>query len=1350
MTLRSTVRDTGDAGPPSAPSVATDAEAYGLSPMQAGMLFQALLDDGDPARSGFDLEQIHVALDEDVDVDAFSAAWTHVARRHPILSTSFRWEGLPRPEQRPEPDVRVPVEVHDWTGIDEDERSRRRAAFLASDRLRAFDLRRAPLLRVAVFRVAPERAEVVWTFHHILLDGRSFAAVLGEAFEAYQARRRGDPFPLRPARRPYRDYVEWLGGLDARASAPFFRELLRAKSAPTPLPCAEPAARPLPRDGHGEIVRRVDPGTTRRVHEAARRTATTVGTLVHAAWALVLSRLTGDEDVLFGTTRACRRSVLGGDADAMVGLFINSLPTRVRVGDDRTVAELLADLRAQSVAMRPHEHTPLVDVQGASEIPRGLPLFETLLMFDTRELNATLRQVDPRWKARACTVHERPPFPLVLTVFDGDPITIRILFDGRRFRDEAVRRIGAYVETALEGLARDERAKLGDVDVLPPDERRRIVVEWNDTHRDFPGDTCIHEPFERQALARPGAVAVETEGERWTFARLEERANRIAHALAGRGVRRGDCVAVCVERGPDLVASLLGVAKAGAAYVPLDPAYPPERLSLLLDDVRARLAVTQERLRARLACDALLLDGSGAEELASAPATRPPRSAAATDACYVIHTSGSTGKPKGVVLTHRAVLNTFDWVSRTFAVGPGDRLLFVTSPCFDLSVYDTFGALGAGATVVVAGSHRLRDPQALASTLVDARITIWDSAPAALQRLVPFLPGRASDAPLRLVMLSGDWIPLAMPDAVRASFPGARVVSLGGATEAAIWSNWFDVGRVDPRWASIPYGRPIQNARYHVLDRRRRPVPIGVAGDLYIGGECLAQGYLRRPELTAERFVDDPFRPGERLYMTGDRARYFDDGELEFLGRTDSQVKIRGFRVELGEVESVLASLPGVSAAVCTAYADASGQRSLAAYVVGRAGEAIDEMSLKAAVAAKLPDFMVPSHVVVLPALPLSPNGKVDRKALPGPTARAPSAVAVEPRDDLERGIARLWGALLGRTEVGATDNFFDLGGHSLLAVVFVARAEQDLGLRVPLSRLLERPTVEALAASLRPTVTPAPRGRHLVTLNAAGTRPPLALVSGTGGFGFIFRGLASRLGDRQTVHVFNAVGADDDGERCEDDIERIAAVYEPQLLAACPSGPVVLGGYSFGVLVAFELACRLRRAGRDVPLLCSFDGFAPGCPQLLPLPRRVLAHARAIIEADAARRRAYVRDRIVNVERRLLAWAGKPRAPFVEPRDADPATQARLGRVAAALWKARGAYHPRQRLDADLLLIKTSVPTEWLGNRQTDDVYGWRSFVGGRIDVHTVPGEHLRMFANGNDAAMAELVANAVARLGA
>ena len=1315
------------------------AESHALSPMQAGMLFQYVLSEGVSDRGGYDIEQLHIRVQEELDARVLSRAFSYVARRHPILSVAFRWEGVEAPQQLPQPEVTVPVEVLDWREANASELPAMRAEFLTKDRKRGFDLRRAPLMRATLCVRGPKEAELFWTFHHILLDGRSFALVLSEVFDAYEALERNAIPALTPTPRPYSDYVAWLQAQPCTDSLGFFKSLLRGKSAPTPLPLAEPAARPLPRAGAHTVSKFVLDRTARELAEFAERHQTTVAGLVQVAWAIVLYRLTGDSDPVFGVVRSVRRSALQGEAEHMVGLFINSLPMRLALTEERSISELIQSARAQSVALRAHDQVALVDIQGQSELPPGTALFETLLMYENRELNRSLREQDARWNTRVCSLHEQPSPPLTVIVVHDERLELRVVIDRRRYRDGVGERISSYLSSALGSLLQATRIR--DVEVLPAPERQRILFEWNDTARDFSSHARIHELFEAQVAERSDAVAVELEGETLTYRELEARANRVAHALRERGAKPGQYVAVCLSRSLELIVCLLGVAKSGAAYVPIDADYPRDRIAFMLEDAKAELVITEPTFVDRFEQPVLLAQGP---EIANASSERPQPTAAVTDPCYAIYTSGSTGKPKGVVLTHRAVVNTLEWVSRTFEVKPGDRLLFVTSPCFDLSVYDIFGTLGAGATVVIASSECMREPRTFVDAIVSQKITVWDSAPAALQRLSPFFPTHGGQA-LRLVMLSGDWIPLCLPDEVRRSFPAARVMSLGGATEAAIWSNWFPIGALDPRWTSVPYGRPIQNAHYHVLDKRMQPVPIGVAGDLYIGGTCLAQGYLNRPELTAERFMRDPWRPQGRLYMTGDLARYFDDGVLEFLGRADFQVKIRGYRVELGEVEAAIAALPGVREALCAAYTDAGGQKALVAYAVPQPTATLEEASIVKALSAKLPSFMVPSQIILLPAMPVSANGKVDRKALPSPTERSVTTEYVAPQTELEQKLVAIWGELLKRERIGVTDSFFALGGQSLLAVLLVSRIERDLGVRLPLSRVLEHPTIEALAKELGAPVSK--RKGHLITVSNGGSATPLVLISGIGGFGFIFQGLGSHLGNDHPLHVLNAVGADDNDEALEHTIEGVANVYEPQISAACPEGPIVLGGYSFGVLVALELALRFERMGRAVPLIVSFDGFAPGHPRLMPLRERIKVHVKELGRRSHIGRVEYVKARMDRVLSRFRPDVTEKEGTFPTPAVLEPEMEARLTRVADALFAAREQYRPKVKANCDVLLLKASIPFDWSGSI-FDPLYGWRDFVRGKIDTEVVPGEHLHMFRTENDELLAELLRRRLAEL--
>ncbi len=764
------------------------------------------------------------------------------------------------------------------------------------------------------------------------------------------------------------------------------------------------------------------------------------------------------------------------------------------------------------------------------------------------------------------------------------------------------RRLAAVAATA----ARHPERSLSRIDALDDLERERQLHAWNATQRGFMDQALIHHLFERQVQVRPDAIALVFEDRTWTFNELDRAANRIAQSLAQRGIGPGQFVGLVVERSLELVAAMIGVAKSGAAYVPIDTIYPDDRLEFMLQDSGCVAVLASSALVARCpaAVPRLLVDGP--EVLGASDAPLPCR-ATAEDTCYAIYTSGSTGKPKGVVLTHRAVVNTLEWVNREFAVGPQDRLLFVTSPSFDLSVYDVFGALGAGACVEVASARLLADPEALTRRVcgqdgIGGAVTIWDSAPPALARLVNFLPQTATDSPLRLVMMSGDWIPVGLPDQLARVFPQVRVKSLGGATEAAIWSNYFHVDRVDPAWTSIPYGYPIQNARYDILDQHLRPVPPGIPGDLYIGGTCLAKGYLNRPELTAERFIADPHRPGERLYKTGDLARFWADGTMEFLGRADFQVKIRGYRVELGEIEAALCKLPDVQSALCTAYEDASGQKSLAAYVQTPNPQAFCPADAKRRLASALPDFMVPAHLIALRGFPMSSNGKVDRRALPCPSKAARSQAVVEPATPLQTRLRDLWQDVLKRTPIGITDNFFDCGGHSLLAVVMVNQIRKRLGMTIPLSSIVSHPTIEQLAshieaatAAAAPSGAPAGQDDTVVTLNTGNGRPLFFVYDGLGET-LLYRTLAQRLDSM--FRCYGLMPRTLPGiPLAHGSVEEMARHALTAMRRVQPSGPYRLSGLCAGGLVAFEMAAQLERAGEEVDLVM-LESFVPDTPK--------------------------------------------------------------------------------------------------------------------------------------------------------
>ncbi len=1040
-------------------------DAYSVTPLQAGILMHALASPG----SGAYVQQLSCALSGELDEAAFLSAWQRLVDRHTVLRTRFRARGLDEPVQEVLREARLPVEREDWSAMAPEERARRLAAYLEEDRARGFALDRAPLARLFLARTSAASWHLVLTYHHLLLDGWSLVLLLEELLSGA-----GDTPP--PA--PFREYVDWLRRWDGAPAEAFWRRVVGDFSAPTPLAADRPVPPPEERMRHGEARAQLPAAATAALAAAARRHQLTQGTLVAAAWALLLGHLSGEEDLVFGTVTSGRSAGLPG-MERRVGLFINTLPLRLRAGLDAALLPWLRDVQARSAAALRHEHTPLVDVQAWSGVPPGRRLFDSILAFENYPVDAALHRGIGGLAVSGVHFVERIDYPTAVVVTPGEGLGLQMIYDRRMFQPATVARRLEQLRRLLEGIA--ERlgfpgVRLGDLPWLAEAERHQILLEWNDTRLPVAsGGRLIHQLFEERAALEPAAVAVVSGGEVLTYGELDLRANRLARRLRASGVGRGSLVAVHLGRSAGMVVAVLGILKAGGAYVPVEVTLPPVRVRWIAGFLGLRWVVTEtarlDALRAALGdpdLPHLVAVDRETPDVSEAPLAPV---AAPDDLAYIIFTSGSTGTPKGVMVQHRPVLNLIEWVNGTFGVGPDDRVLFITALSFDLSVYDIFGLLAAGGSIHVAAERDVREPARLVRLLAGEPVTFWDSAPAALQQLVPFLPAEPQEAArLRLAFLSGDWIPLGLKDEVAAAFPRVRCVGLGGATEATVWSNVHRIETVEREWRSIPYGRPIRNARYHVLDAAIEPVAVGVAGDLYIGGPVLARGYAGEPELTAGKFVPDPFadEPGAVLYRTGDRARYFADGKLEFLGRLDHQVKIRGFRIELGEIEAALGDHPGVREALVLVREDTPGDRRLVAYVVPAAGPAPDPRELRTWVADRLPAYMVPAACVVLDALPVTANGKVDRKALPTPeSAGAAATVEERPASLVEELVAAQWAQVLHLPDPAAVSldqSFFELGGQSLLATRLVARLREALDVELSLQDLFEAPTVAGLA----------------------------------------------------------------------------------------------------------------------------------------------------------------------------------------------------------------------------------------------------------------------------------------------
>jgi len=1033
-------------------------DLYPLSPMQQGMLFHSLID---PAGGSY-VNQLRVDI-EGLDAGRFLLAWQAVLDRHEVLRSGFLQGETPL--QWVARKAELPLRQLDWRG--RADVAQALDALGESERAQGFDLARPPLMRLVLVRTQDGVHHFLWTVHHLLLDGWSSSKLMGEVLRHYAQQ----PPPAYAGR--YRDYIAWLLSRDARSSESFWRGQLAPLEAPTLLADALPRA-PTGSEGQGHRAFIFDAPRTRLLLEAARRQHVTLNTLVQSAWAMVLGRLTGQRTVAFGATVAGRPSELPG-AEQMLGLFINTLPVVTTLVPGQAAAEWMRALQARNLEVREHEHTPLYDIQRWTG-QGGQALFDSIVVFENYPIDEALKQAAPGGlRFERVVQREETHYPITLTVQQqGETLALGYAFAHERFAAASIDMLMACMVRAIDALAANPALPCGEIELLDAARKQGLAARGaND--RQWPPSEPVHRLIERQALVQPEAPALLCGDQALSYAALNVQANRLAHRLIASGVGPDVKVGIALERGIGMVVGLLAVLKAGGTYVPLDPDYPADRLAHMVQDSGMSLLLTQSALKARFegprAPLALEIDTL---DVGRQPQDNPDVPVHGQNLAYVIYTSGSTGKPKGVGIGHGALLAHVRAAVDFFGLAPAERMLQFSTLNFDGFVEQTFPPLVAGASIVLRGPE-LWDSARLHREIVGHRVTVADLTTAYwLLMAQDFARQPRRDwGVLRQVHAGGEAMPPEGINAWRdAGLAHVRLLNTYGPTEATVTASVLDcTPYVDgelPLPAQMPIGRPLPGRALHVVDAGLQPVPDGVAGELCIGGALLARGYLNRAGLSAERFVADPFsESGGRLYRTGDLVRWQADGQLEYLGRIDHQVKIRGFRIELGEIEALLLAQPDVREAVVVALDSAGGAR-LVGYVSPNRGTAagLDAGVLRSRMAAVLPDYMVPSAVVVLDALPLNANGKIDRKSLPVPQWRGGDAYDA-PRSELETQLAAIWAQVLGADRVGRGDNFFALGGHSLLAMQMVARVQVAMRRESSVVDVFQAPTLSGLAALL-------------------------------------------------------------------------------------------------------------------------------------------------------------------------------------------------------------------------------------------------------------------------------------------
>jgi len=1037
-------------------------DSYPLSPLQQGMLFHDLY----APHSGLYLQQLVCTFPEELNVIAFKEAWQRVIARHPVLRTSFHWEGLNEPLQRVQKHFNLRWVEEDCRAIPLSEQNHRLETYLQNDRQQGFKLTEAPLTRLALFQMGDADYRFIWTSHHAIKDGRSRFILLNEVFSFYEAFCRGKDLKLKHPR-PYRDYIDWLTKEDFNKAEDFWRHMLEGVNTHTPVvvDSISHSTSDQTSEEYEKQETRLSDNLTGALQSVAKQHGLTPNTIFQGAWALLWSRYSGEQDVVFGASRGCRRSGIQG-AESMVGLFINTLPVRISVTPNTHLLPWLKELRSKWIAMRDYEHTPIIEIQKWNDIPAGTPLFESILSFENYDLTSAMQAQGGEWINREFESITFTNYPIAVYGYLGSELLIEIVYNRRRFEDRTITRMLGHIEILLESIIANPEQRLSDVRMLTDQEQHQLLVDWNDTQIDYPKDQCIQELFEGQVEKTPDSIAVVFEEAAVTYRELNRRANQLAHHLQGLGVGPDVLVGICVKRSLEMVVALLGVLKAGGAYVPLDPMFPTERLALMLEDAQVAVLLTQKDLVSTLPethGTVICMDQEWQIVASQQIEGDPFNEANAEHLAYVIYTSGSTGKPKGVQISHRALVNFLYSMIKEPGLTDQDVLLAVTTLSFDIAMLELLLPLIVGARVVIASSQEALDGNRLLNRLTDCGATVMQATPVSWRLLLAV--GWQGDDHLK-ILCGGEALPRDL--ATQLLQRSDSLWNMYGPTETTIWST---VTKLDDQEGPVLIGFPIANTQIYILDEHLQPVPVGIPGELHIGGDGLARGYLNRPELTAERFIANPFgdMPGSRIYKTGDLARYLPDGNIEVLGRLDFQVKIRGFRIELGEIESVLAQHVTVREAVVLAIEDKPLDKLLVAYVVADRDKIDESSELRKFLKQKLPDYMVPQAYVFLDALPLTPNGKVNHQALSKHDFKRSTREneLVAPKTATEKFIVGIWRKLLGVNEIGIYDNFFELGGHSLLATRVISHVRDTFQVELPVHCFFDAPTVAGLTEVL-------------------------------------------------------------------------------------------------------------------------------------------------------------------------------------------------------------------------------------------------------------------------------------------
>lgn len=1340
-------------------------------PLSSAQMRLWLFDQLEPGSPAYNIPVRH-DFKGNFDLAAFERSLSEIVRRHEVLRTCYlRIDGRPVQKIASPESFRIPV--LDLQHLPEAAREQEVAKLAAAQATQPFDLGNAPLLRAQLLKLAPDEHVLLFNVHHIAFDWWSFGVFEKELAELYGAFLRGEktsPLPELPLQ--YVDCSAWqrerLQGEILQEHLDYWQKKLSGELPPLELPTDRP--RPAIQTYNGSFLcSALSKKLTEALKSLSQREGVTLFSTLLAAFKVLMQRYTGEGDILIGAPIAARNRA---EVEGLIGFFVNTMVLRTDLSGAPTFRQLLQRVQETTLGAYTHQDLPfekLVEVLNPKRDSSRSPMFQVMLSM----LNTPMRPLHLPGLQHRRTMLDSGTAKFDLTLFaieESRGLSFTCEYNTDLFHADRIQRMLGHLEVLLEGIVENPDRRLSELPLLTKDERQQILVEWNDTQRDYPQNALLSQLFEAQVERTQTAIAVEYDSNRLSYDELNRRANQLAHYLQTQGVGPETLVGICMERSLEMVVGLLGILKAGAAYVPLDPAYPTERLAFMVEDAQVRVLLTRGVVMGEVIAGLrehranIVRVDSDAEEIARQSQANPVTTATANDLAYVIYTSGSTGKSKGVQIPHRAVVNFLTSMRREPGLVEHDVLLSVTTLSFDIAALEVFLPLIAGGRLVLVSREVASDGARLSEQIADSGATVMQATPATWRLL---LEAGWQGSPRLKILCGGEALDRNLANQLLNRC--ASLWNMYGPTETTIWSATY---KVEPelkteilktaiKTGPVSIGRPITNTQLYLLDGHLRPVPIGVPGELHIGGAGLARGYLNRPELTAEKFISDPFSISNpffisnsvsdevdaRLYKTGDLARYLPDGNIDFLGRNDFQVKIRGFRIELGEIEAVLGRHPTVQKALVLAREDVPGEKRLVAYVIPNPEKAPSADTLRNFAREKLPAHMVPPFFVVMEKMPLTPNGKIDRKALPSPDDAAghvsesgrseatPGFIA--PRDPLEQALAQIWSKILRVKRIGVSDNFFELGGHSLLAVRIVAEIEKLLHKSLPLATFLQAPTIGDLAGVLRKKDWK-PSGSSLIPLRAGGSKPPLFLMHSHGGNVLEYYPLAERLEEDQPVYAFQARGLS--GEIIKDQsFEQMVAAQLPELRSLQPEGPYFLGGYCLGGLLALEVAHQLSAMGEEVALVVLIQTINPAyarfSPGLTVFQRGwYLATKRIELELAYLRYRGANhilergrRTRDIVVAKTALTfenWIGNGQG-----RQGPRSMAVMLEMLAIEHERARARYQVRP-YNGPVVLFRAGRQVSGLW---ADYMLGWKDVLTGGLTVSEIPGHQETMLMQPN-----------------